>query len=176
MNKKIFSLDAETNGLWGKAFAIACVVREADGSLVEWIGRCPISGEVNPWVKQNVLPEMEGIKVGHDSYESLLKDFMDFYMKEKENAEIIVHMGVPVESRLFLDAHELGFIGDWDAPFPLIDVSAFPEIGTSVDSFNERNGIAVPDLTGATHNPLYDSYAALFAYEKVIEQRIEKIE
>ena len=166
--KKIFSFDAETNGLWGKAFSIAAVVKSDDNSVKEWIGRCPIEGEVNPFVADNVLPEMEGIKVDYDSYDDLLKAFMDFYMKNKENADVIVHMGVPVEAKLFIDAHEKGFIGDWDGPFPLIDISAFPEIGTSVDSFNEKNGIVIPDLTGKTHNPLYDSYAALFAYEKVM--------
>ena len=168
MKKKVFSFDAETNGLWGQAFSVAAVVREEDGSIKEWIGRCPIEGETNSWVKNNVLPEMEGIKVSHESYENLLRDFMKFYMENKEGADIIVHMGIPVESKLFIDAHDKGIIGDWDAPFPLIDISALPEIGTSVDSFNEKNGIVVPDLTGKTHNPLYDSYAALFAYEKVM--------
>ena len=158
---------AETNGLWGQAFSIAAVVLEK-GSVKKWIGRCPIEGEVDPFVADNVLPEMEGIEVNYDSYDDLLKAFMDFYMKNKENSDIIVHMGVPVEAKLFIDAHEKGFIGDWDGPYPLIDISALPEIGTSVDSFNEKNGIVVPDLTGKTHNPLYDSYAALFAYEKVM--------
>lgn len=164
--KKIFSFDAETNGLWGKAFAIGAVVRTEKG-LIEWIGRCPIEDEVNPWVKNNVLPEMENISVNYISYEEMLEDFMAFYKRHKEGADIIVHMGLPVESRLFIDAHNMGIIGDWDAPYPLIDICTFPEIGTSVDTYNEKHKVEIP-YVGSTHNPLYDSYAALAAYENIL--------
>ena len=158
---KYFSFDAETNGLWGQAFSIAAVCE--DGS--EFIGRCPIEGNVNPWVKDNVLPQMEGIKITHSDYKSLLSDFIKFYLQKKEGRTILVHMGLPVEAKLFLDAHEMGLLGDWDAPYPLVDISAIPEIGTSVDSYNKKNEIEVPTFEGGTHNPLYDSYATMMAYD-----------
>lgn len=168
MVQKIFSFDAETNGLWGEAFAIAAVVKDtATGEVKTFLGRCPIDVTqvtINPWVRENVLPQLKGVPCNYDSYRSLLKAFMDFYMAEKENAQIIVHMGLPVEARLFLDAHKMGIIGDWDAPFPLIDISALPEIGTSVDSYNKEHNLDVP-FNGSTHNPIYDSWAALLAYE-----------
>lgn len=166
---KVFSFDAETNGLWGKAFAIAAVIWDTKSdSKQEWIGRCPISEAVNPWVSENVLPQMEGIPENYESYESLLKGFVDFYMANKQDAVILVHMGLPVEARLFLDAHNMGILGDWDAPYPLVDIAAIPAIGTSVDTYNANNGIEVPSFNGGTHNPLYDSYAAMYAYEHVI--------
>lgn len=117
-------------------------------------------------MEENVLPQMEGIPVTHKCYKDLLAGFVEFYMENKDNAHIVVHMGLPVEARLFLDAHQLGFIGDWDAPFPLIDASAFPKIGTSVDNYNAGNGVVVDAnmFTGGTHNPLYDSYATALAY------------
>ena len=170
--KKIFSFDAETNGLWGQAFSIGCIITNENGQeLKEFVTRCPIEGQVNEFVKENVLPEMEGIKVTHKDYESMLKDFMDFYMDNKQDTVILVHMGLPVESKLFLDAHELGFIGDWDAPYPLVDISAIPEIGTSPDTYNKNNGIVIPNLDGGTHNPLYDSWSALLAYQHWIMNR-----
>lgn len=164
---KIFSFDAETNGLWGQAFAIAAVVLEEDGSTKEFLGRCPIQEPTNQWVAENVLPKMTDIPENYDSYEEMLKAFTEFYLENKEGANVIVHMGVPVEARLFLDAHTLGYIGDWDAPYPLIDVSAIPEIGTSVDAYNTAHNLAkhIPEMEGGTHNPLYDSYATLVAYE-----------
>lgn len=165
---KIFSFDAETNGLWGQAFSIAAVVKYPDGATKEFLGRCPIDVTqvaINPWVKENVLSQLKGVPYNYDNYRSLLKAFMAFYMEEKQDAQIIVHMGLPVESRLFLDAHNMGIIGDWDAPYPLVDISALPEIGTSVDTYNRENGIEVPACEGGTHNPLFDSYAALLAYE-----------
>lgn len=170
MSRKIFSLDAETNGLWGTAFAIGAVVKEADGSEKTFIGRCPIEGTPIEWVSENVLPQMEGIPVNYPTYRAMLEGFFAFYMENKEGSDIIVHVGFPVEARLFIDAHNFGILGDWDAPFPLIDISAFPEIGASVDSYNESHGLKsrIPDLNGGTHSPLYDSYAALVAYESII--------
>lgn len=171
--KKVFSFDAETNGLWGKAFAIAAVVQLEDGNRVEFIGRCPIEEPINGWVKENVLPQMEGIPTNYSNYEDLLKGFVQFYLQNKEGADIIVHMGLPVEARVFIDAHELSILGDWDAPFPLIDISAFPEINTSVDTYNRKHGLnnLIPEVEGGTHNPLFDSYAALVAYNDILKNR-----
>lgn len=167
--KIILSFDAETNGLWGKAFAIGAVLI-TDGKEVEtFIGRCPINEPLNPWVAENVLPQMADIAVTHAGYAELLIAFMGWYNAHKENASVIVHMGLPVEARLFLDAHTMGIIGDWDAPFPLIDISAFPAIGTSVDGYNATHGIEVPTDMGGTHNPLYDSRAAVAAYAHIMK-------
>lgn len=164
--KKYLSFDAETNGLWGKAFSIGCIVTDENGKQInEFVARCPIEGQVNEFVKENILPEMEGIEVTHRDYKSMLKDFMNFYMDNKQDSVILVHMGLPVESRLFLDAHKLGFIGDCDAPYPLVDISAIPEIGVSPDTYNKNNGIIILQLSGGTHNPLYDSWSALLAYQ-----------
>ena len=56
---KIFSLDAEANGLWGQAFAIAAVVADENGQEIDqFTGRCPIQGKINHWVAENVLPQM----------------------------------------------------------------------------------------------------------------------
>ena len=179
--KNILSFDAETNGLWGQAFSIGAILYSPEGKEINrFVGRCPIEEEVNPWVNENVLPQMEAIKENYSSYEELLKGFMDWRKENKENAIELVHMGVPVESRLFTDAHNMGIIGDWDGPYPLIDAATIPEIGDSVDGYNERNGIALDpaNFEGGTHNPLYDSAAAAAAYmdwnEKYKEKTMEK--
>lgn len=166
-NNMIMSIDAETNGLWGQAFSIGLCLE--DGT--NWIGRCPIEGEIDPWVKENVIPVMRSIELTHDSYDEMLKDFVKFYYKHKEGRTIIVHMGLPVESKLFIDAHEKGYLGDWDAPYPLVDISAIPAINTSVDTYNVKNNIEVPEFTGGTHNPLYDAAAAMLAYNHWLEQQ-----
>lgn len=152
----------------GQAFAVAAIILNEDGSEGErFIGRCPIDGQPDKWVAENVLPQMEAIPVNYESYEDLLKAFFAWRKGYKDNDTIeLVHMGVPVEARLFLDAHSLGIIGDWDDPYPLVDCSAVPEIYVSVDKYNQQNGVEVdPDeFAGGTHNPLYDSVAAAKAY------------
>lgn len=164
---KIMSIDAETNGLWGNAFAIAAILADGEGKILKtFIGRCPILEPANPWVAENVLPQIENVPITHKSYQEMLKSFCEFYLANKEGTETIVHMGLPVEAKLFLDAHSLNFIGDWDAPFPLIDISAIPEISTSVDSYCTLYNISTDPATmqGGTHNPLFDAHQALNAW------------
>ena len=166
--KKILSLDAETNGLWGQAFSIVGIVYDENGKEIDrFIGRCPIEEEVNPWVQENVLPQMVQITENYVSYRDLLQAFFAWRAPYKES-EIpeLVHMGCPVEARLYIDAHSMGIIGDWDGPYPLLDVAAIPEIGDSVDGYNAAHGTS-PDpknFAGGTHNPLYDSAAVYAAY------------
>lgn len=165
---KIFSFDAETNGLWGKPFAIGALVYDAEGNEVaRFVGRCPIEGKVNEWVAENVLPNMVDIPQTHKNLQELLADFAKFYLANKQDAHVIVHMGVPVESSLLKSMHEHGFIGDFDGPFPLIDISGnldqVEENPTSVDEYVKKYGLEVPDF-GTTHNPLYDSAVAVMVY------------
>lgn len=206
MNNKIFSLDAETDGLWGNPFAVAAIVyefvpektenvsrqlsgaetvarggdpgyrlwvREDVRTPAKWVEtkrillRLPDSFVTNSWVKQNVLSTLEGVAVTHESYESMLSDFANFYKVNKADADCICHMGYIVEAFLFREMHRLGFIGDWDAPYPLYDVSgnlqAAGEDPTSVDEYVKKHGLSVADY-GTTHNPLYDCEVAAKCY------------
>lgn len=167
---KILSFDAETNGLWGQAFSIATVVYDTEGVEIDrFLGRCPIEEEVNSWVAENVLPQMKEIEETHESYEALLKDFFEFAQKYyKNNAKVLSHMGHIVEAKLLQDAHRLGIIGDWDAPYEWLDVCLL--FGDSVDSYNKTNNIEITDVVGGTHNPLYDSVAAYKAFKHFVSE------
>lgn len=166
--KKTLSIDAESNGLWGQAFSVAGIVYDEHGREIDrFVGRCPIEEEVSQWVQENVLPQMTQIAEDYASYHDLLQAFFAWRAPYKEEkVQELVHMGCPVEARLYLDAHTMGIIGDWDGPYPLLDVAAIPEIGDSVDSYNAIHGISPNpnEFTGGTHNPLYDSAAAYAAY------------
>lgn len=168
MSKKLFSFDAETNGLWGQAFAIGALVYDENGAEISrFVGRCPIEGAVDGWVMDNVIPRMTEIPVSHSDYDSLLADFAKFYLAEKVDADVVVHMGVPVESKVLLDMHVRGLIGDWDGPFPLCDVAGnlqqAGEDPTSVDAYVQKHGVQVRDF-GSSHNPLFDSEVAAQVY------------
>lgn len=176
--KKIFSFDAETNGLWGQPFSIAVLVYDENGKeTARFVGRCPIEGEVDGFVAEKVLPQMEGIKESHDSYGSLLSDFAEFYLREKKDATVIAHMAIPVESGLLRDMHSREVIGDWDGPFPLIDISGCldqaGEDPTSCDGYANKHGVAVDpaEFAGGTHNPLFDSAQAAAVYRHLLGRR-----
>lgn len=168
MSKKVLSFDAETDGLWGQAFAIAAVVLENGQEIARFIGRLPDSVVTNDWVKKNVLPALAAVPVTHETYYQLLADFAKFYLANKQGADVVVHMGYIVEAKLLRDMFEFGYIGEWDAPYPLYDVSGnLQAIGadpTSVDGFAAEHGLQVESFEGGTHNPLYDAAIAAVVY------------
>ncbi|MDO8470335.1 MAG: hypothetical protein Q7S84_05005 [bacterium] len=174
--KKLFSFDAETNGLWGQAFAIGALIYDENGAeLARFVGRCPIEGPVDQWVAENVLPQITDVLETHASYDALLADFAVFYMANKADADIIVHMGVPVEARLLIDMRSKGLIGDFDGPYPLIDLAGnlkqAGEDPTSVDAYVKKHTLTVGEFEGGTHNPLYDSAAAATVYRHLMQKR-----
>jgi len=69
-----------------------------------------------------------------------------------------------------------GLIGDFDGPYPLIDVSGnlqqAGEDPTSVDGYMRKHGLEVAvNFDGGTHNPLYDSEVAAQVYAHLLKQR-----
>lgn len=179
--KKIFSFDAETNGLWGQAFAIGALVYDENGiEIARFVGRLPDTEVTDSWwlsaEQGEALTRFEKIRraipVTHDDYDSLLADFAKFYLANKADADIIVHMGYIVEAKILRDLHDKGLIGDWDGPYPLYDVSGHlrqaGEDPTSVDSYIKKYELSVGEFEGGTHNPLYDSSAAAVVYRHLV--------
>jgi hypothetical protein len=171
--KKLFSFDAEANGLWGKSFAIGALVYDAnDVEIARFIGRLPDAVVTDAWVKEKVLPKIASMPVTHTTYGDLLADFAKFYLANKVGTDVICHMGYIVEAGLLRDMHTQGVIGDWDGPYPLLDVSGnlqqAGEDPTSVDSYAKKHGLSVGEFEGGTHNPLYDSAVAAVVYRHLM--------
>ena len=170
---KILSIDAETDGLWGNIFSIAGIVYNEKGEEIDKILlRLPNKVVKNEWVKENVLPELD--KVTHSEYEKMMVDFANFYMKYKDEATVLWHMGHIVESHLFRELHRLELIGDWDAPYTPIEVSETLRIAgekvDSVDDYAEKYSLEISDY-GSTHNPLYDCEVAFKVWRHLEENR-----
>ncbi len=74
--------------------------------------------------------------------------------------------------------HSRGLIGDWDGPYPLIDLAGClaqaDEDPTSCDGYATKYGVAVDaaDFNGGTHNPLYDSAQAAAVYRHLVARSI----
>ncbi len=164
---KVFSFDAETDGLWGDPFAVAAIVYENGNETARFLARLSDKAVTNSWVAENVLPTIADVAPTHETYEAMLADFAGFYNAHKTDAECVCHMGYIVEAHLLREMHRLGFIGDWDAPYPLYDVSgnlqAAGENATSVDAYVQKHGLQIGDY-GTTHNPLYDCEVAARVY------------
>lgn len=168
---KILSIDAEVNGLYGQIFAIGAIYKDTETKEeTRYVKKVSIVEEINPWVEQNVLPNLEGIEildktVDHDVFgveKLLLKDFIKFYNECKEKAgvklKVIGHMVCPVEASIFIKARKYKLIEDFDGPYPLHDVaSMLLMVGsdpTSVDEYLKECGEKPTE--GSPHNPLYD--------------------
>lgn len=160
--------------MWGRAFAIGAVVYEDGVEVKTFYARCPIEGKVDTWVEENVLLQMVDMVETHATYEQMLKAFAEFFLENKEDADIIFHMGVPVEARVIIDMHDKGYIGTWDGAYPWLDIAGCLKQSrldcTSVDTYNADHGIKVPQPEpGGTHNPLYDSRAAALCYMNLMK-------
>jgi len=159
--KYCFSFDAETDGLWGQAFAIAAVVVDTGTGAVidQFEARLPDSDVKTAWVRQNILPVLSA-PVTHDNYAAMLKTFAEFYHKHRNQCVFVTHMGYIVESKIIRDMHDLSLIGDFEAPYPLLDVSGNLEQAgydpTSVEAYARANYIE-SEFKSVAHDPLYDA-------------------
>lgn len=178
--KKIFSFDLEVDGLYGVGFAIAATVRQDGREIASFEGRIPDSAVSDSWVKENVLPALEGMKITHQSSEELEEAFWAFYAEQcllkgerglffdTANVQVIAHCGSPVESGFFRRAVECDGSRTFQAPLPLHEVGTLLEVlgedAASVDSYVEKHGIAV-QFDGVSHHPMYDSVVAAQVWE-----------
>lgn len=169
---KIVSFDVESNGLHGRGFAIGAVVTDDKGLVAELAIRCPIIGEINPWVAENVIPVISDIAVTHPSYEDMLEEFYNFLIAHRsgDDVKILTFVPWPVESNLLSDIYSRPG-RTYEGPFPLIDLATVLDTkgyeATSDDAYLKRYGLSVP-FEGSGHHPLYDAYAAEIIYRHVM--------
>lgn len=166
---KIFSVDAETDGLYGPAFAIAVTVRENGKEIARFEGRIPNTEVTDVWVWANIIPVLGGMKVTHSSSEKLEEAFWAFWELQRENAVVVAYCGSPVESGLFRRCVERRRDErQWSGPFPAInDVATLLLVlgeDESMDAYNKKCGIVVP-FEGEAHHPMYDAVAAAVCWE-----------
>src|SRR5437660_1047785 len=82
------AFDVESNGLHGEAFAVGAVLMKADETILdEFTGRCPIKGEIDEWVKDNVLPPLKDMPEGYKSAKKLRSAFWEWYKSAKAKAD-----------------------------------------------------------------------------------------
>lgn len=169
---KLLSVDAEADGLYGKAFAIAFAIRKDGKTLFSWSGRCADGAVSDRWVINNVLPALEGMRIEYASSEELEEAFWAQWMQHKEGCTVIAHCGNPVESGLFRRCVKRHLAArQWDAPYPAIhDVATLlllaGEDPSSVDSYAKKHGIKC-EFNGTPHHPMYDAVIAAQVWERL---------
>lgn len=124
----IFSIDAETNGLYGQHFALAWTVRNQKGAELEknYLA-CPLDqakGNDNSadWVIKNVIPVLPKT-VNCDNPKKLIQKFYDSFIHiidKYPNLRIISGNHFPVETRLFAKAFKRHAPKEAQNQFPVL--------------------------------------------------------
>lgn len=160
---KLLSIDVEANGLHGPAFAVGAVLIKADGTLLdEFLARCPLMGELDPWVKKNVLPAMKEFPQTHPDAKSMRDAFWAWFKAAQEQADyVLVDNGYPVEARFLLTCQDDDLENRyWEHPFPLLELSSLL-LQAGVKPLAVRYQL-VGELEASKqhHNPRWDAWVS----------------
>lgn len=163
----LLSIDVESNGLHGEAFAVGAVLIKADATVLdEFSGRAPIEGEIDKWVSKNVLPAMEGVPENYPNLAKLQAAFWAWYQPLKEQADyVMVDNGYPVEARFLLSCQDEDIEGRyWDHPYPLLDLASLL-LQAGVKPLAVRYQFVAEEIgeQNQQHNPRWDAWVSALA-------------
>ncbi len=170
---KLLSIDVESNGLHGKAFAVGAVVMKLDGTIVDdFYARSPLEGELDPWVKKNVVPVLEEFPETHRTALAMRDDFWEWYKEAKENSDyFIVSNGYPVEARFLLTCQDDDIeTRYWDHAFPVLDLSSML-LMIGVKPLAVRYKFVADELGDSPvlqHSPRFDAWVAALSAAKAL--------
>jgi hypothetical protein len=168
---KILSFDLEANNLHGTPFAIGALVIDGQGKIHDsFTARCPVKGDIDPWVKANVIPAIKDMPETHENYEDMREAFWRWYLLAEQVSDyVLVSNGYPVEYRFLIDCQEASLDERyWQHPFPILDLTSIL-VAKGQESNTHRSQIRKNVRKGASfaqHNPFDDAkLAALMAFE-----------
>ncbi len=168
---KILSFDLEANNLHGEPFAIGAVVVDGQGTVHDsFTARCPIKGEVDDWVKDNVFPAIQNMEQTHGSYEDMREAFWRWYVAAEQASDyVLVSNGYPVEYRFLIECQDADLNERyWQHPFPILDLTSIL-VAKGLQTGTEKNQIRKKVRQAgsfAQHNPVDDAkLAVLMAFE-----------
>lgn len=166
---KIFSVDAETDGLYGKVWAIGAVVLETDDDVSRELAR--FEGQINSdvvtdlWVRENIVGLFQLTQ--YLDRGRLLNAFWDFWMEHKKDAICLADFGAPVEAALFRACVELDpEQRTWEGPYPLHELGTALLCGGRDPDIDRRKFGGMPNLV--QHDPVDDALAAAHCWHRLV--------
>lgn len=152
------SIDAESDGLYGEAFAIGAAVLSSKGEVMAaFSGKAEENRVQSAWVRENSLPHLSDLPV-YDTRKQLREAFWAFYLQWRERCVILADVPYPVEVGLLRqcvagDLQGREFLG----PFPLIDLASVL-YARGLDPLLDR--MAFCGVQNRRHHPLDDAIAS----------------
>lgn len=169
INKNLFFIDAESDGLYGKFLSVAVIIVNNEMEEIErhyW----GISKEnlniKSKWVQDNVLPIMGDYEKCRSETE-LLENVWHMWEIYKDNAYVVADVIYPVETRLFEKCIQLSAKErEYQGPFPLIDLSS-ALLAKGIDPLKKRDELV--ERKGRTqHNALNDVEMSIEIWRRYI--------
>jgi hypothetical protein len=154
----IFTVDAETDGLYGPVWAIGAHILGVSGiSHKVFKGQLNSDVVTDPWVRSNIVPVVDLPR--YDSRADLLNAFWVFWDDEYPWREAVADVGAPVEAGLFRAAVELDRERrEWSGPYPLHEVATRLADAGVDPKVDRREFSGRLDLT--PHDPADDALAS----------------
>ncbi|HSX24263.1 MAG TPA: hypothetical protein VLE74_04135, partial [Candidatus Saccharimonadales bacterium] len=151
-------------------FAVGAVVMDVSGVVHdEFSARCRVITQIDPWVKENVLPAIADMPVTHDTYVEMREAFWAWYLQAMLQADyVVVSNGYPVEYRFLLDCQEADLTERyWQHPFPILDLtSLLLQVVHQSESKHKLSSTIKKAGSYVQHHPLHDAkVTALMAFE-----------
>jgi hypothetical protein len=169
------TFDVESNGLHGNAFAVAGLLIRADGEVLEeFTARCPIVGEVDAWVKKNVLKPLATMAEDTQDEKALRDKFWTWFKAAREKADyVLVNNGYPVEYRFLIACQDDDIEARyWEHPFPVIEVSSL-FLAAGIKILTPATDLIEDKIAGQTvlrHHPLWDAKVSALAAIAALER------
>lgn len=180
-NRKLFFIDAETDGLHGSFIAVAIIVTDSECNEINrsYIGIKKENLVVNdPWTRENVLPILGEYREMQTEQE-LLEEVWKIW-RENSDAYMVGDVIFPVEARLIqrcidLNQEERKFQG----PYPFIDLSNIL-FASGFDPDCSRNELLLQlcfqqdymKISGQQHNALYDVETTILLYKSLMKEHM----
>lgn len=175
MGEVIFSVDAETVGLYGEHFAIGWSLRSvATGEEIDHGYEACSSSNANgddddrEWISKNVLPKLPP-QTTADNPSQLYEKFWAIWMDTKKNYDkvhCVADCGFPVESRLFENCVKLDHSKrKFDGPYPLNEVETM--LGAAK---LDRDSIPLNHDEILTHHPTHDARRSGRLYYRALKK------
>jgi len=164
MEKLLLSIDVESDGLLGEAFAVgAVVINQQTASIIDQFeGKIDIK-LTSGFVKKEVLPKLKTIKT-FENQEMLDLAFYSFY-KKYSSCEKLVDAGFPVETNFL--RRVFNRVEKPIMPYPLYDLISVLR-AKNLDPMLDRFKYLNIDLK--KHHPKDDALASGLVYLKLLKE------
>lgn len=165
----IFSVDAESDGLYGDIFAIGVIAVDENHEIVgEFGGIAEADAVKDPWVRENILPQLAGL-CEFKTRREMRDAFWAFWAKHGSDAICLADFGAPVEALLFRKCIEDDLENRmWNGPYPMHELGTVLMLAGVDPDVNRIEYARAGEVR--KHNPADDAAVAAACYFRAMEE------